>query len=79
MYALLWRKLPGGLAGKLASCALLAVAAIALLVFVLFPWIEPRLPWNDVTVNSPSIVQTPDQSPIPSGPVEEEPSDLPIS
>jgi hypothetical protein len=28
----------------------LVLAVVALLVFVVFPWVEPRLPFNDVTV-----------------------------
>lgn len=70
MYAWLWRKLPGGFAGKVGGCAALFVAAVALLLFVVFPWVEPRLPWNEVTVNSPSIEQTvPSASPsaLPAG------------
>ena len=54
MYVWIWRHLPGGLAGKLAGCALLLLAALALLFFVVFPWIEPRLPFNDVTVEQES-------------------------
>jgi hypothetical protein len=34
VYSWIWRTLPGG----------------ALLLFVVFPWVEPRLPFNDVTV-----------------------------
>ena len=36
--------------------AILAVAAVVicvLLFLVVFPWVEPRLPFNHVTVNSP--------------------------
>jgi hypothetical protein len=58
MYGWLWRKLPGGYAGKIGGCVALCLAALALLFFVVFPWVEPRLPWNEVTVNSPSIEQT---------------------
>ncbi len=50
MYVWIWRRLPGGLAGKLAGSLLLLVAAVALLFFVVFPWVEPKLPWNHVNV-----------------------------
>jgi hypothetical protein len=30
---------------------LLAVAVAALLLFVVFPWVEPQLPFNQVTVD----------------------------
>lgn len=51
MYTWIWRHLPGGLAAKLIGCALLLTAVVALLFFVVFPWAEPRLPFNDVTVD----------------------------
>lgn len=50
MYAWIWRKLPLGLPGKLAGTALLATAAVALLWYVIFPWAEPLLPFDDVQV-----------------------------
>jgi hypothetical protein len=51
MYVWIWRRLPGGLPGKLVGSLVLLVAAVALLFFVVFPWVEPRLPFNDVTVD----------------------------
>ena len=50
MYSWIWRKLPGGLPGKLGGTLLLIAAVSALLLFVVFPWIEPSLPFNDITV-----------------------------
>ncbi len=47
----MWRKLPGPWPVKLLE-ALVAFAAVVVLLFtVVFPWIEPRLPFNDVTVD----------------------------
>lgn len=71
MYGWLWRKLPGGVAEKILSVTLLAAAFLALLFFVVFPWVEPRLPWNDVTITSPrppsaSAAASPAASPTPS-------------
>ena len=54
MYVWIWRHLPGGLAGKLLGTAVLLAGALALLFFVVFPWVEPRLPFNDVTVEQDS-------------------------
>ena len=51
MYVWIWRKLPGGIPGKLAGSLLLLAAAVALLFFVVFPWVEPKLPWNHVNVS----------------------------
>lgn len=48
MYLWLWRHLPGGVAGKAAGMATLALAVVALLWFVVFPWVTPRLPLDQV-------------------------------
>ena len=42
--------MPGGTASKDLFALILVAAVAALLLFVVFPWVEPRLPWNDVTV-----------------------------
>jgi hypothetical protein len=63
MYGALWRHIPGGLAGRLAGVVALAVAALALLFYVIFPAVEPHLPWNEVTVNTPTL---PTQTVAPS-------------
>lgn len=51
MYTWIWRKLPGGRPGKVVGSVLIVAIVVALLLFVVFPWLEPRLPLNDVTVN----------------------------
>ncbi|MDR0342945.1 MAG: hypothetical protein LBI49_07440 [Nocardiopsaceae bacterium] len=48
MYAWLWRRLPGRTAGKAAGMITLALAVVALLWFVVFPWLTPRLPLDQV-------------------------------
>jgi hypothetical protein len=50
MYAWIWRRLPGGTAIKAVTALVLVAAVVALLLFVVFPWVEPHLPFNDVTV-----------------------------
>jgi hypothetical protein len=50
MYVWIWRHLPGPLAAKLGQTLLLVALVAALLLFVIFPWIEPHLPINQVTV-----------------------------
>jgi MFS-type transporter involved in bile tolerance (Atg22 family) len=57
MYASLWRVLPGNALVKVLVLVLLAVAVIALLFGVVFPWLEPRLPFNQETVNSILVVR----------------------
>lgn len=50
MYAVLWRSLPGPWPVK----ALLALALLAVVVYVLFTWgfpaLAPHMPFNDSTV-----------------------------
>jgi hypothetical protein len=50
VYGWIWRTLPGGLAGKLAGTLVLLVLAVALLFLVVFPALEPLLPFAEVTV-----------------------------
>jgi hypothetical protein len=50
MYVWIWRQLPGNLALKLTGVLVLFLAVAALLLFVIFPWIEPHLPISQVTV-----------------------------
>lgn len=56
MYAWIWRKLPFGLPGKLIGSLLLVTATVALLWYVVFPWAEPLLPFDDVQVTQDSGV-----------------------
>ncbi|MGY2126910.1 hypothetical protein [Blastococcus sp. SYSU DS0617] len=51
MYGWIWRHLPGGTASRAVLSLVLLAAVVALLLFVVFPWVEPRLPFNDVTVD----------------------------
>ena len=51
MYTWIWRNLPGGLALKTTQAALLIMVVCALLLFVVFPAVEPHLPISHVTVN----------------------------
>ena len=50
MYSWIWRHLPGGTAIKAVTALVLVLGVCALLLFVVFPWVEPRLPFSDVTV-----------------------------
>lgn len=52
MYGWIWRTLPGGRLGKTAGALLLFALVVLLLFFVVFPAIEPLLPFSDVTVES---------------------------
>jgi hypothetical protein len=65
MYGWIWRKLPGGLAGKLAGSLVLFVAFVALLFLVVFPWVGPKLPFNHVTVDQPPPTHSASPSPAP--------------
>jgi hypothetical protein len=56
MYGWIWRKLPFGLPGKLAGSLLITASVLALLWYVVFPWAEPLLPFDDVQVTQDSGV-----------------------
>jgi hypothetical protein len=49
MYAWIWRHLPGSVAVRVAAAVVLTLAIVALLLFVVFPWLDPLLPFNNVT------------------------------
>lgn len=51
MYVWIWRHLPGRTVTKCILTALMVLAASAILLFIVFPYVEPRLPFNDVTIN----------------------------
>lgn len=54
MYVWIWRTLPGNVAAKLAGSLVLLVGVLAVLFFVVFPFAEPRLPFNNVNVDRPA-------------------------
>ena len=49
MYGWIWRHLPGPIAVRVATASALVLGVVALLMFVIFPWLEPMLPFNRVT------------------------------
>jgi hypothetical protein len=51
VYGWIWRHLPGGAGLRTLQAHVLVAAVCALLLFVVFPWVEPKLPFNDVTVD----------------------------
>lgn len=51
MYAWLWRHLPGPTLVRALIALTLAVAVVAVLFLYVFPWLEPNLPFTDVTVD----------------------------
>jgi hypothetical protein len=52
MYTWIWRHLPGPMAVRLFQALLFVAAVSLLLLFVVFPWIEPHLPPNPITGNN---------------------------
>jgi hypothetical protein len=51
MYVWIWRHLPGTLALKTLQVLLLVLVISGLLLFVIFPWVEPHLGLNDPAVS----------------------------
>jgi hypothetical protein len=54
MYGWIWRKLPFGTPGKLIGSLLLAATGAALLWYLVFPAVDPYLPYNDGQVTDRS-------------------------
>jgi hypothetical protein len=88
MYGWIWRHLPFGRPGRIIGSIVLALAATALLWFVVFPWAEPLLPFDDVQVTQqddpgvPASTETPDNAsvgPTPSGEPSLGDNDIPYS
>lgn len=50
MYTWIWRHLPGNTAAKTVATLVLVLGVAVLLLFVVFPEIEPLLPFTNVTV-----------------------------
>lgn len=50
MYAWMWRRIPGPLAVRLLVVLAVLVGVLALLMLVVFPVLDPLLPFNDVSV-----------------------------
>jgi hypothetical protein len=56
MYVWLWRNLPGPAVARALQCLVLLAGAVAVLMLVVFPRVEPLLPYQDVTVDpNPSV------------------------
>jgi hypothetical protein len=73
VYRWIWRALPFGRPGKLIGSAVLIAATAALLWYLVFPAIDPYLPYNDgqvTTQQGPNTPTNPDNvvpvSPSPS-------------
>ncbi len=58
MYAWIWRHLPGPLPVRVAVAATLMVGVVAVLFVWVFPWLEPRLPFTNVTVDGAGSFST---------------------
>ncbi len=53
MYTWIWRRLPFGLPGKIIGSVLLVAAVVALLWYLVFPAVEPLLPFDDAQIETP--------------------------
>ncbi|WP_369203345.1 hypothetical protein [Streptomyces sp. PU-14G] len=51
MYGWIWRHLPGNVFVRILISTVLVVGVVFLLFQYVFPWAEPMLPFNDVTVD----------------------------
>jgi hypothetical protein len=51
MYTFIWRHLPGPVVIRAFQVLLMVAVISAVLLFVVFPWAEPHLPLDHVTVD----------------------------
>ncbi|MEU4492785.1 hypothetical protein AB0F96_04820 [Streptomyces sp. NPDC023998] len=51
MYGWIWRHLPGNAWARAFTSLVLILAVVYVLFQYVFPWAEPLLPFNDVTVD----------------------------
>ena len=58
MYAWLWRHLPGPVPVRAMLAVGLFLVVVAVLFLWVFPWLEPRLPFTDVTVEAWAVFST---------------------
>ncbi|GLU50439.1 hypothetical protein [Nocardiopsis ansamitocini] len=63
MYGLIWHILPGPGPVKALIFLGLVAGVAALLWYVVFPWADPYLPFNDVTVDGGAGAPAPDGPP----------------
>jgi hypothetical protein len=52
MYAWYWRNLPGPTWRRVVLSVVLVGLVVVVLFGWVFPWLEPRMPFNDVTVQN---------------------------
>jgi hypothetical protein len=52
MYVWIWRHLPGNAWLRAFEVLVLAAAVSAVLLFLVFPWVEPHLPFSNVTIDN---------------------------
>ena len=61
MYAWLWGRLPGPIYVRILMALVLFGLVVVVLFLWVFPWVEPRLPFTDVTVgqsSAPDVTRT---------------------
>jgi hypothetical protein len=60
MYVWIWRRLPGPRYIRVLQVLVLLAAAVVVLFIVVFPRVEPLLPYSDVTVDhGPKVTRSP--------------------
>lgn len=68
MYAALWRLLPGPVWVKALQVLVLIVAVVAVCFVWVFPWISPKLPFTQNTVEEGSSISVGPSASLPASP-----------
>ncbi len=66
MYGVIWRVLPGDRATKAVTALAIILGVAALLWYVVFPWIEPKIQFDRGTVEGGTSAPAPAETSAPS-------------
>ena len=67
MYGVIWRALPGDRATKALIFLAIILGIAALLWYVVFPWLEPKIQFDRGTVEGGTSAPAPPETSAPSG------------
>ena len=67
MYGAIWRVLPGDRATKALTALAVIVGVVALLWYVAFPWLEPKIQFDHGTVEGGTSAPAPPGTSAPAG------------
>ena len=67
MYGVIWRLLPGDRAAKALTALAIVLGVVALLWYVVFPWLEPKIQFDHGTVEGGTVAPATPGTSAPTG------------